>query len=251
MKWLILLASLICLSFIQTTSSIEWKSIPDGSFKKTQLSYPRVREAYRSTSTSLKNELMQKEINSYEFELFIRIFKEEEKLETWLKHRSSDMFVLFKSYDFCAASGVLGPKRKQGDYQVPEGFYYIDRFNPASWFHLSLGINYPNPSDRILGNKTNLGGDIFLHGACVSVGCVAITDEWIEEVYMLAVEAKTQGQSRIPVHIFPSRAMPSKCATSSQHQNFWCNLETGYTLFKQDKTTVPVPNVDAHGTYIF
>ena len=102
-------------------------------------------------------------------------------------------------------SGTMGPKRMEGDYQVPEGFYHINEFNPNSNYHLSLGINYPNASDRILSDSLKPGGSIFIHGNCVSAGCIAITDEPIEELYVLASEAKNQGQEFIPVHIFPVR----------------------------------------------
>lgn len=242
---------LIALTSFSLCNIVDWKPIPDGAFKKNQLRYSRVREAYNNKSDYIKKRLVDKGINSYEFELFIRIFKKEEKLETWVKHKSSNEFILFKSYDFCAASGELGPKRKQGDYQVPEGFYYVDRFNPASLFHLSLGISYPNQSDRILGSKSNLGGDIFLHGACASIGCVAITDDLIEELFILSIEAKTQGQSKIPVHIFPTIDMNSKCTNTSSNKYFWCNLKEGYLKFIQDKSSISNPKIDSNGKYIF
>ncbi|HEY8386947.1 MAG TPA: energy transducer TonB, partial [Parasegetibacter sp.] len=97
----------------------------------------------------------------------------------------------------------MGPKRMQGDYQVPEGFYYINEFNPRSSFHLSLGINYPNLSDRLLSDSRQPGGDIYIHGSCVTTGCIPITDSQIEELYILTAHAKNLGQDFIPVHIFP------------------------------------------------
>jgi murein L,D-transpeptidase YafK len=107
------------------------------------------------------------------------------------KNTSDQEFLHIKTYTVCATSGLIGPKRMQGDLQIPEGFYYIDRFNPYSNFYLSLGINYPNTSDRILGDKNNLGGDIFIHGDCVTIGCLPITDSEIKELYIFCVEAKT------------------------------------------------------------
>ena len=104
-----------------------------------------------------------------------------------------------------ARQEIWGPKRREGDLQIPEGFYYIDRFNPKSNFYLSLGINYPNQSDRVLGKRGNLGGDIHSYTAAgVTIGCVPITDEYIKEVYWLAVQAKSNGHAKIPVHIFPT-----------------------------------------------
>ena len=96
---------------------------------------------------------------------------------------------------------MLGPKRGEGDLQVPEGFYYINDFNPNSKYHLSLGINYPNQSDKTLSPYPNLGGNIYIHGNCVSVGCVAIGDKAIEKVYSLCKST----HNNIPVHIFPIR----------------------------------------------
>jgi murein L,D-transpeptidase YafK len=97
----------------------------------------------------------------------------------------------------------MGPKRVEGDYQVPEGFYYINDFNPNSSYHLSLGLNYPNASDKILSDSIRPGSAIYIHGNCVSTGCIAITDFPIEEVYVIASAAKNNGQDFIPVHIFP------------------------------------------------
>jgi hypothetical protein len=90
-----------------------------------------------------------------------------------------------------------------GDYQVPEGFYYINEFNPKSLYHLSLGLNYPNASDKLLCDLSQPGGDIYIHGSCVTTGCIPITDGQIEELYVLAAHAKDLGQDFIPVHIFP------------------------------------------------
>ena len=93
----------------------------------------------------------------------------------------------------------------EGDYQVPEGFYAINEFNPKSTYYLSLGINYPNVSDKILSDSLKPGSAIYIHGSCVTVGCIPIRDEQIDELYILAAYAKDQGQDFIPVHIFPIR----------------------------------------------
>jgi hypothetical protein len=90
-----------------------------------------------------------------------------------------------------------------GDYQVPEGIYYINEFNPRSMYHLSLGLNYPNASDKILSDSLQPGGDIYIHGSCVTTGCIPVNDDQIEELYVLASLARGQGQDFIPVHIFP------------------------------------------------
>ena len=151
-------------------------------------------------------------------------------------------YSLIKTYEVCRTSGRLGPKRKEGDLQTPEGFYHINRFNPKSAFHLSLGINYPNTSDKILGVKSKLGGDIFIHGACVTVGCLPITDDQIKELYIFCVEAKNNGQARIPVTIFPSKLTDNEyqrlthtCNSDSDNMGLWTDLKKGYEIFNETK----------------
>ena len=137
--------------------------------------------------------------------LLIRAFKHEEGLEIWASNEIDGEYILLKTYPIAKQSGVLDPKRKEGDKQVPEGFYYIDRFNPRSRYHLSLGLNYPNESDKVRSDKKQPGSDIFIHGSNVSIGCLAVTDEIIEEIYILALDVKQGGLKNIPVHLFPFR----------------------------------------------
>ena len=144
----------------------------------------------------------------------------------------------------CYASGRLGPKRRQGDRQVPEGIYHVNVLNPWSSYHLSLGISYPNRSDRILGRRKKLGGAIMIHGDCVSIGCVAITDTLIEEVYVAAARARTRGQHRIPVHVFPTRLdhgglawLKKRYSRRSGLQTAWGKLRPGQRK-KWDRQTV-------------
>ena len=223
-------------------------------FKQDQLRYPRVREAY-SAKDSLMSQKFEKAGTTWPpAEIFIRIFKSEKILELWAMSKTDSNFKKIENYEICRSSGVLGPKRKQGDYQVPEGFYYIDRFNAASKYHLSLGIDYPNRSDRILGFKKKLGGDIFIHGDCVTIGCVPLTDDKIKEVYIAAVEAKNSGQDRIPVHIFPFRMteknMKSMLWRYKEHRTFWENLKEGFDRFQSRRLLFPVM-VDKKGTYTY
>jgi murein L,D-transpeptidase YafK len=135
--------------------------------------------------------------------LFIRAFKQEKELEIWAGTRK---LRLIKTYPILAASGVLGPKLQRGDRQVPEGWYYINRFNPRSRFHLSLGLNYPNEADRIRSAGRDPGDDIFIHGSNKSIGCLAMGDPAIEEIYELAQDMK----SRIQVLILPAREIKIK-----------------------------------------
>lgn len=223
-------------------------------FRLQQNKFPRVQTAIKEKGETVKALFAAKKLSYPPQEIFIRVFKREGVLELW--SRSAGKFVLVKEYKICAASGNLGPKRRQGDNQVPEGFYYIDRFNPMSNFHLSLGVNYPNESDKILGASGNLGGDIFIHGNCVSIGCMAITDDQIKELYVVAVDAKAAGQNRIPVHIFPVKmnqtGMRHLTAEAAQNQtllSFWRNLKEGYDAFENNRR-LPDIRVDRQGRYI-
>ena len=153
-------------------------------------------------------------------------------------------------------SGILGPKRKEGDLQVPEGFYYVNGFNPNSQYHLSLKINYPNASDKILSDKKTPGGEIFIHGKCVSIGCVPLTDEKINELYILAVEATNNGQSKIPVYIFPFKmsdetmTLMEMLLDDEKLISFWKNLKEGYVKFIENNMEITV-KVDAKGKYLY
>jgi len=190
-------------------------------------------------------------------EIYMRVFKRERHLEMWVRPASQDTFVLLKTYEICALSDKPGPKRERGDEQTPEGFYYIDSFNPQSDYHLSLRVNYPNASDAALGAGHTLGGDVFIHGGCKTAGCMAITDENIKEVYWLAVEARDHGQTRIPVHIFPARLTDNGLhllANVFQKEpdlvRFWSNLKRGYDYFEQTHK-LPVVEVNKRGRYVF
>ncbi len=178
-------------------------------------------------------------------------------MEVWGCDSLHERFVLLKEYRICRISGEAGPKRKQGDRQIPEGCYHIDRFNPWSHFYLSLGINYPNESDIILANKNRPGGEIFIHGSCVTIGCLPMTDDHIKEIYIYAVEARNNGQQYIPVHIFPCRmdgeyytALKESITENEDLLDFWNNLEEAYLFFEMNKT-LPEISVNTSGDYCF
>ena len=186
-------------------------------------------------------------------EIFIRVFKHEKRLELWMKKDS--VFGLFRTYPICFVPGKLGPKRKQGDLQVPEGVYFIDAFNPKSNFHLSMRVNYPNESDLHFSDKEKPGGEIYIHGACASVGCIPIEDPNIDELYLLALDAIKGGQEKIPVHIFPCRLddMNLQDLIDSNFFNrsncvFWESLQPVYKYFEQ-KRVVPEVVVNEQGRY--
>ncbi len=224
-------------------------------FKEKQLEYNRVSLAYEEKYEAFKNHLMGKDISIDKLEIFLRIYKSEGLLELWGKEKSGTEFRLVKSYPICSSSGHEGPKRREGDLQVPEGFYTISHFNPVSNFHLSLGINYPNASDRILSDKTHPGGSIYIHGSCVTIGCVPITDDGIKELYLAAVEAKNNGQQTIHVAIFPCRleeapfrSLIAKHAGNQDYCSLWTDMKKEYDFFKQHHRR-PSVTVMGNGRY--
>lgn len=224
-------------------------------FLETQRHFPRVREAIAEKLDVVQNTFKQKGQNFPPKEIYIRVFKHEQEIELWARAAETDTFLFIKNYPFCSSSGQLGPKRKQGDGQIPEGYYYINRFNPSSNFYLSLGLNYPNSSDRILGKKGSLGGDIFIHGNCVTIGCIPITDDLIKELYLIAVYTKNKGQDKIPVHIFPIKMNGSNLskieAFSPENTKFWNNLKGGYSYFEEHHKIPKVTIEQNTGSYLY
>ncbi|MGB0719931.1 MAG: L,D-transpeptidase family protein [Bdellovibrionales bacterium] len=168
--------------------------------------------------------------------VFIRVFKEENLLEVWMKREDEDRFTLFKDYPVCFYSGTLGPKLYEGDHQAPEGFYTVsaDQMNPWSRHNLSFNIGFPNAYDRALGRT---GSNIMIHGGCRSVGCFAMTDPAVEDIYLLA-EASINSGHPVPVHIFPFRMTEANMARHADNQwaSFWQNLKQGYNTFEVTKT---------------
>jgi hypothetical protein len=224
-------------------------------FAQEQLRFTRVRSAYESRRGEIHRLFASRGVNYPAAEIFMRVFKRERVLELWVRGEGQDRLQLLKSYDICAAAGRPGPKRRQGDNQVPEGFYFIDLFNPVSQYHLSMRLDYPNRRDRANAGGRRLGGDIYIHGDCVSAGCLAVTDGEIAELYWIAVEARSVGQDRIPVHVFPARLtddemelLASAFAGRSDLIGFWQTLQPGYEFFERTGR-VPDMTVDARGQY--
>ena len=175
---------------------------------------------------------------------FIRIFKKEEKLEVWLQKDNGE-YGLFLDYPICIYSGELGPKTREGDKQSPEGFYAVGReaMNPNSNYHLSFNLGYPNAYDRAHGYS---GSMLMVHGKCVSIGCYAMGDRQIEEIYSLVGAALQRGQPFVRVHAFPFRLTEANLAAYSDHRwyDFWRMLKPGYDYFE---TYHQPPEIDVIG----
>jgi murein L,D-transpeptidase YafK len=163
--------------------------------------------------------------------ILIRIYKEESTLEIWKQDRS-EKFTLLKSYPICKFSGNLGPKLMQGDHQAPEGFYDItpDRLNPNSSEYLAFNTGFPNAFDRSLGRT---GSFLMVHGGCRSVGCYAMTDNAMEEIYGLVDEAFKGGQEKVQLQAFPFRMTAQNLARHAGDPNlpFWEMLKAGSDAF--------------------
>jgi murein L,D-transpeptidase YafK len=163
--------------------------------------------------------------------IYIRVFKESSELEVW-KMRADGRYLPIRTYPICTWSGALGPKQVLGDQMAPEGFYGfgVDGLKPDSKYHLALNVGYPNALDRALGRTGNF---IMVHGQCVSVGCFAMTNDLIEEIYALARDALAGGVERVPVHIFPFRMTPENMARHAGHpaQATWGPLKEAYDEF--------------------
>src|SRR5689334_21957918 len=163
--------------------------------------------------------------------ILARIFKEEAEMEIWKKNRDGD-YALLKTYPICKWSGDLGPKKKEGDRQAPEGFYAITpgQMNPNSNYYLAFNTGFPNTYDRAMGYT---GSQLMVHGDCSSRGCYAMTDEQIQEIYALARESFFGGQKAFQLQAYPFRMTAMNMAKHRNNPNFafWKMLKEGYDHF--------------------
>lgn len=232
-------------------------SIAQNSFVDYQKSFGKVSDVFRRKEDTLRKQFAAKQIEWPAKYVYIRSFKYDSELEVWVKSKFTDEYKLFKTYKVCALAGTLGPKRIEGDYQVPEGFYYINEFKPNSTYHLSLGLNYPNAADKILADSLQPGGDIYIHGSCVTQGCIPITNPQIEELYILTTHARNNGQDFIPVHIFPIRFNNPKSMAylerlmrdDSELRDFEKTMKQAFDYFDVTKQ-LPVVSVNTKGEYV-
>ncbi len=237
---------------------ISVKLVAQPSFIDAQKKYPHVAFAIKQKEDTLKKLAAAAGLEWPIKQMYIRSFKYDSQLEVWARNKTDEPYKLFKTYKVCAMAGSLGPKRIEGDYQVPEGFYYITEFNPKSEFNLALKLNYPNESDKLLSDSLRPGGGIYIHGSCITVGCIPIMDEQIAEVYVLAAGAKASGEDFIPVHIFPIRFNNKQSAdylakaSRDDHdlQKFSGKLKEVYDYFEKEKK-LPLISVNGKGEYVF
>jgi len=180
--------------------------------------------------------------------VLVRIFKLEAELELWME--KDGRYVKSATYPICRFSGRLGPKFREGDNQSPEGFYTVDKdwLNPNSRWHRSFNLGYPNAFDRA---HERTGSFIMVHGGCLSVGCFAITDAGVDEVWRLVTAALDGGQPRFAVQVFPFRMTDENLALrkKSPFAEFWANLKPGHDLFESSGVP-PVVSV-CDGKYVF
>jgi murein L,D-transpeptidase YafK len=180
--------------------------------------------------------------------VYIRIFKFESELELWVE--KDGHFERFATYPICLWSGRLGPKLKEGDRQAPEGFYTVDAdaLNPNSRMHRSFSLGFPNVFDRAHGRT---GSFIMVHGGCASIGCFAVTDPAVDEIWRMVTAALEAGQVRFPVHVFPFRMSERAMGFRKGYpwHDFWTDLKKGYDLFEPDR--IPPAVSVCNGRYVF
>src|SRR5208282_4054532 len=181
--------------------------------------------------------------------VLIRTYKKEAELEIW-KMASDGRYALLKTYPICRWSGQLGPKKTEGDMQVPEGFYTIapGQMNPNSHYYLAFNVGYPNAYDRAYGRT---GGSVMVHGVCSSAGCFSMTDEQVADIYAIARDAFRGGQREIQLQSYPFRMTAENMAKYRLDLNidFWKELKNGSDHFEVAKTEPSVLICGKH--YVF
>jgi murein L,D-transpeptidase YafK len=179
--------------------------------------------------------------------VLIRIFKLEFELELWMKR--GEQFQIFATYPICRWSGGLGPKLREGDWQAPEGFYTVDAkaLNPHSRWHRAFNLGFPNVLDQA---HRRTGSYLMVHGGCSSIGCYAMTDPVIDELWRLVTAALKRGQRRVQVHVFPFRLTEENLTQRRDRPwaAFWRDLKPGYDLL--EATRLPPRISVCQGRYV-
>ncbi|MEZ5997591.1 MAG: murein L,D-transpeptidase family protein [Hyphomonas sp.] len=205
-------------------------------------SSPRSRAAIAREAPALTEALAEKGL-TLGAPVYLRLTKEPAVMTAYVRN-ADGVYEPFRSWPVCAFSGKLGPKQAEGDLQAPEGFYSVSpgQMNPSSSYHLSFDLGYPNAFDRAQGRT---GSFLMVHGDCVSIGCYAMTDEAIEEIWTLMESAFEQGQTSVPVHVFP---FPMTAANLQRHAGspndpFWRSLAPAWKAF-EDSGEIPQMRVE-------
>ncbi len=190
------------------------------SFIEMQLRFDRVNNAMKSSDNSMREAFAEANIAYPPKYIYWRAFKTEKELELWAGDDPYKPHKLIKTYQVCRLSGTLGFKHHEGDEQIPEGLYFINHYNPFSSYHLSFRVSYPNGVDSFWGDRKSLGGQIYIHGQCETIGCLPMTDSIMQEIYWISIQAQSwQGfGAKVPIHIFPYRPINEKIALNS---NYW------------------------------
>lgn len=209
----------------------------------------RFAEVKKRITPHLENALSEKSLNIGS-PIVLRSFKQERELEMWMllenkenkENLQAPCYQHVHTWSIAGLSGKLGPKLKEGDGQSPEGFYDIKvgQLHPSSKYHLAFNVGYPNAFDKSL---ERTGSFIMVHGSTGSIGCLAMTDSYIEEIYTLVSAALKGGkQSSVQLHMFPFHMETENMSLhqESPHFPFWLNLKEGYDFFQSHKT---VPHI--------
>lgn len=211
----------------------------------------REASAAKRTSPGIQAGLRASGVSPAGLEVFVRAFKLEGEVEAWVRSPGTG-WRHFKTYRMCAVSGLPGRKRIEGDGQIPEGVYRVAGFNDRSSHHMSMRIDYPNMADKFWSDSSRPGGEIYIHGGCVTVGCIPITDRSIEELYTLA----RMSSAPVQVHIFSIRFSSPKnwerlhtYAYVREDIDFQSQMRAVYDHFEV-KRELPAVLVDTSGRYV-
>ncbi len=249
-------SAFVCLSVVALATACVSAPPRRGATSSPEAESPRVEAARRRQATALRSRFRVAEV-TYPGRLQIVAFKLERRLELWGFSGQRGRYVQIASYPFLGTSGDLGPKRRSWDHQIPEGFYRVVALNPASLYHLSLKLDYPNASDRARGDPRDPGSDIFIHGDNVSDGCIPIGNRAIEQLYLAVLDSRAAG-FQVRVAIFPCRFSESGCRAVLRREArgrpelaaFWSDLAEGFELFTKSGVP-PRVTIESSGRYAY
>lgn len=220
-------------------------------FIENQKKYQQVAEAIHDKQSTVEVILSANNLAIDNFELYIRIFKKERQLELWGKSIKEKKWQLLNIYNLCIQVPNLGPRLNKID-ELPEGIYYVENFEPQSGLYLAIKINYPNTIDNYyIKNNTSMPS-VHICGQCFSSGNFGVGESNIKEIYLFTIYATSNGQSRIPVHIFPCRMNETNynllIQNEKKYENFWKGLSAIYSFFENNKI-IPDIILNSDGTY--